>query len=183
MLNDYEKNLELTLPDITFSDKMVLDLGDITLQMYYFGEGLHTGDDILVYCPEEKILFSGDLFYKGYFGFAFSHKFDIERWITVLDEIFNEANIIEWVYDCHNGRMPGEYIALYHNYMKDVWESLLTAKEKGLDLDTVLEHYSYEERFSYINGSGLDSSILKRGHVDNLKNTWYCINNIDPKIE
>ncbi|OQX95310.1 hypothetical protein B6I21_06130 [candidate division KSB1 bacterium 4572_119] len=178
MLDDYENNYVLTLPNITFNDKVILDLGNITLNLFYFGEGLHTGDDILIFCPEEKVLFSGDLFYKGYFGFAFKPKFDGDRWLSVLNELFSGANKIEWVYDCHNGKMTGDYISLYYRYMKDVWESLKKAKEQKLDFEAIMEEFSYEKRFSYIDKSGLNNNVLEKGHNDNLKFTWYCINNI-----
>ena len=178
MLDDYENNYVLTLPNITFNDKVILDLGNVTLNLFYFGEGLHTGDDILIFCPEEKVLFSGDLFYKGYFGFAFKPKFDGDRWLSVLNELFSGANKIEWVYDCHNGKMTGDYISLYYRYMKDVWESLKKAKEQKLDFEAIMEDFAYEKRFSYIDKSGLNNNVLEKGHNDNLKFTWYCINNI-----
>ncbi|OGU61378.1 MAG: hypothetical protein A2V66_15980 [Ignavibacteria bacterium RBG_13_36_8] len=183
MLEDYENNYNLTLPNITFSDRMTLDLGDVTLKLYYWGEGFHTGDDILIYYPEEKLLFSGDLFYKGNFGFAFLPKFDIERWIAILDELFTDPNNIEWIYDCHNGRMPSSYISLYHKYMKDVWNSLKDSKDRGEKLETVLDNYSYEKKFSYIIKSGLEEDVLKRAHANNLKFTWYCINDTQSAAE
>jgi len=178
MLDDYENNYELTLPSITFTDRLTLDLGDVTLNLYYWGEGMHTGDDILIHYPQEKLLFSGDLFYKGYFGFAFQADFEIERWISILNQIFIDEISIDWVYDCHNGRMTGEYIFLYYNYMSDVLTSLLKAKKIGMKFDAVLKEYSYENKFRYISKSGLESEILKRGHADNLKFTWLLINGL-----
>lgn len=177
MLDDYENNYILSLPELTFNDLMTLELGDITLRLYYFGEGRHTGDDIIVFCPEEKILFTGDLFYKGSYGFAYHPNLEVERWIHVLDQIFIEENTIDWVYDCHNGAMSGDYLALYHRYMKDIWESLLAAKEDGLTYESVIKKYSYKNRFSYISKSGLEPQVLERGHADNLKFTWEYINN------
>ena len=79
--------------------------------------------------------------------------------------------------------MTGDYVALYHRYMKDVWNSLIAAKEQGLDFETIREEFSYEKKFSYIRKSGLDSKVLKKGHADNLKFTWYCINNIEMPAE
>ncbi|MFC2139810.1 MBL fold metallo-hydrolase [Bacteroidota bacterium] len=167
MLDDYENNFVLTLPDITFNDKMSLALEDITLNLYYFGEGLHTGDDILIHCPEEKLLFSGDLFFHKWFGFAMFPRFEIERWISVLDEIFDNNEII-WIYDNHNSRMTGDFILLLKDYMKDVWKSLLKAKEEGLDFNSINKIYSYENKFKYIDNSGVDVERLKQNHESNL---------------
>ena len=176
MLDDYENNYILTLPDIIFNDRLTLDMGDVTFRLYYWSEGLHAGDDILIYCPEERILFSGDLFHKNSFTFTYSPIFDGERQISIMAEIFKDENSVKWIYDCHNGRMAGTFISLYHRYMKDVWETLLKAKEKGMDLNTIMNDYSYEKRFSYIINSGIDAEVLRRQHTDNLKFTWYSIN-------
>ena len=50
----------LTRPTLTFDDAMTLDLGNRTVELRYLGRG-HTGGDIVVWLPEERILFAGDL--------------------------------------------------------------------------------------------------------------------------
>ena len=55
----------LTLPDITFSDRLSLDLEDLTLNLYAYGTS-HTDSDILIHCPEEGLWMTGDLFAAGY---------------------------------------------------------------------------------------------------------------------
>jgi glyoxylase-like metal-dependent hydrolase (beta-lactamase superfamily II) len=47
-------------PDTTFSDSLIIGMGDVTLEMIHFGK-CHSAGDILVYAPELKILFTGDL--------------------------------------------------------------------------------------------------------------------------
>jgi len=55
---------EFTPPDITFDKNMTLHMGDKTVELKFLGGG-HSGGDIVVYLPKEKVLFSGDLFIKG----------------------------------------------------------------------------------------------------------------------
>jgi glyoxylase-like metal-dependent hydrolase (beta-lactamase superfamily II) len=50
----------LTHPTHTFADAMTLDLGDRRVELRYLGRG-HTGGDIVVWLPDERILFAGDL--------------------------------------------------------------------------------------------------------------------------
>lgn len=57
-------DFKLVPPDITFSQEMSLHLGDKIIQLMFFGGG-HTGGDIVVYLPREKVLFSGDIFIIG----------------------------------------------------------------------------------------------------------------------
>lgn len=56
--------LTFTPPDITFDQNMTLYLGSTVIELMFFGGG-HTGGDIVVYLPKEKVLFGGDLLIKG----------------------------------------------------------------------------------------------------------------------
>jgi glyoxylase-like metal-dependent hydrolase (beta-lactamase superfamily II) len=49
------------LPDITFSDELVVHLGGKEVRAKYFGRG-HTSGDAIVYFPELKAIHTGDLF-------------------------------------------------------------------------------------------------------------------------
>jgi glyoxylase-like metal-dependent hydrolase (beta-lactamase superfamily II) len=50
----------LTHPTDTFADALTLDLGNRLVELRYLGRG-HTSGDIVVWLPEERILFAGDL--------------------------------------------------------------------------------------------------------------------------
>ncbi len=50
----------LTRPTHTFTDALSLDLGNRSVELRYLGPG-HTAGDIVVWLPEERICFSGDL--------------------------------------------------------------------------------------------------------------------------
>lgn len=49
------------LADITFDEHMRIHLGDLPIDLYYFGRG-HTDGDVFIHLPEERILFTGDQF-------------------------------------------------------------------------------------------------------------------------
>lgn len=172
MLEDLADNYVLTLPTITFSDRMTLDLGDITLKMIYFGQGRHTGDDIIIHCPEEKLLFVGDLFFKNSLWIAFSSEFDAPRWIEVMNTLLQDESEIEWVYDTHNGRMPVKFISFWRDYLVDVWEGLNKAKREGLSFEEVQDRFSFDKKFTYLEQSGLDKEQLRRDHEQSLRFTW-----------
>jgi glyoxylase-like metal-dependent hydrolase (beta-lactamase superfamily II) len=61
--NDAKNKILARLPDITFSNSLKIDCGDISLEMFYFGN-CHSSSDILIYVPELKALFIGDLFFS-----------------------------------------------------------------------------------------------------------------------
>lgn len=176
MIDDLENNFVLTPPNLTFNDRMTLHLGDLTLKLIYFGEGRHMGDDIIIHCPEEKLLFTGDLFYKGSMQLAFSPQFEAPRWIEVLNEVLENEDEVEFVFDTHNSRMPEEFLSLWRDYLVDIWQNLNSAKDEGLDFAAVQNRFSFDNKFSYLTKSGLNADLLKRNHQNNLRFVWYKIN-------
>jgi glyoxylase-like metal-dependent hydrolase (beta-lactamase superfamily II) len=175
MCDDLENNYVLTLPTLTFNDRMTLDMGDLTFNLIYFGEGRHTGDDIIIHCPEEKLLFTGDLFFKGSMFIAFSSRFDAPRWMSVLNSVLKDKDAVDWVYDCHNGRMSGEFISLWRDYLVGLWKDLSAAREEGLDLEAVQDRFSYDKKYSFISKSGIDPERLRREHLNSAKYMWMRI--------
>ncbi len=176
MLDDYEKNFILTLPDITFNDRLSLDMGNLTLELVYFGEGKHAGDDILILCPEEKILFTGDLFGNNSFRLARRPEADIPRWIDVLNSVLDRD--VDWVYDCHNGRMTGAFLRLWRDYLVDLWGIVNTAKNQDQDYQSVSDQFSYGPRFSYLEKTGANPDDFVGVHADNLYALWLNANNL-----
>ena len=51
-------------PSLTFKKNMSIWLGGEKIELYYFGIG-HTTGDIVVYHPEHKLAFIGDLYFSG----------------------------------------------------------------------------------------------------------------------
>lgn len=51
---------ELVMPDISFSDKMTIHMGDIPIELIYFGPA-HSAGDISVYLPEQSVIIAGDM--------------------------------------------------------------------------------------------------------------------------
>jgi hypothetical protein len=58
------KQIEITLPTITFDRSAVLHKKGREIQLLYFGRG-HTRGDTVVYLPREKVLIGGDLLTAG----------------------------------------------------------------------------------------------------------------------
>jgi tetratricopeptide (TPR) repeat protein len=178
MIEDLEKGFQVTLPTMTFSDRMTLDLGDMTLRLVYFGEGRHMGDDILIHCPEEKLLFTGDLFYKGSMWVSTGPQFDAERWIEAMNYVLQDPSQVELVFDTHNGGMRGSFINLWRDYLVDLWNGVNEAKDKDLDLAGVEKHLAFEPHFTYLEKSGLGGEQLRREHQSNLRYLWYRANDM-----
>lgn len=57
-------NLVLRPPDVTFTDRLTLHLDDIPVELEYVGPA-HTSNDIVVWLPEQRVAFAGDLAFAG----------------------------------------------------------------------------------------------------------------------
>ena len=80
------------IPSVTFTDRMNLYIGGVTVELHHFGIG-HTIGDTVVYVPEEKAAFTGDQVslpmatyihaYKG--GNSFAHVRNLEKMLAAID--------------------------------------------------------------------------------------------------
>lgn len=78
------QNLITTLPDSTFEDSLTLKGSERTMQLLEFRDG-HTPSDLVMYLPEEKILFTGDLVFIGMHPFLADGS--PEELVRILEEL------------------------------------------------------------------------------------------------
>ncbi|MCZ8518536.1 MULTISPECIES: MBL fold metallo-hydrolase [Paenibacillus] len=62
-----DRDIEIALPVCTFENRMTVDLGGVTCILQHVG-GDHAGDSVVVYIPEERILFLGDCIYPDIYA-------------------------------------------------------------------------------------------------------------------
>lgn len=106
--NDAKNNISVRQPDITFSDSLKLDFGDTTIEMIYFGK-CHSNSDILIYIPQIKAIFTGDLFSEyGRPSINDSLLTEKERWKQAIRWTENRMINIEKVIDGH-GQILSRY--------------------------------------------------------------------------
>jgi len=75
---------EIVLPDQTFSQNMVFDLGGISAEVINLAHS-HTQGSVFVHVPSEKVIFTGDvLFTERHPNMSAA---DVPGWVKVLDHI------------------------------------------------------------------------------------------------
>lgn len=62
-----DRSMRVLLPTMTFEDTLTLDLGGVHVLLKHVG-GDHAADAVVVYVPEEKILFLGDALYANLYA-------------------------------------------------------------------------------------------------------------------
>ena len=133
----------LTWPTLTFTGKMTLWLGKLEVQLIQLGRG-HTKGDTIVWLPQEKVLFSGDLVEFDATPYAGDAYF--KDWPQTLDNLAALKPV---------ALVPGRGAALTtpeqvaqglagtRNFIADVYASVQEGVKAGKDLNAV-----YQETFA-----------------------------------
>jgi glyoxylase-like metal-dependent hydrolase (beta-lactamase superfamily II) len=74
----------IPLPTVTFEDGLSLHYGETEVQLLYYGPA-HTFGDTLVYFPQSKVLFAGDIAFFYSMPLAAAGK--IGGWLKVIDRV------------------------------------------------------------------------------------------------
>jgi cyclase len=77
-------DLELAPPFITFQDRLDLFVDDLKLELHYMGPA-HTTNDVIVWLPERRLMFTGDLAFNG--GTPFVAMGSIAGSLVALDRL------------------------------------------------------------------------------------------------
>lgn len=87
--DEYEKNkeffdnMEVALPQITFSQQMTLSMGDCIIELTYVGG--HAPSTIMINVPQEKTAFLGDNLEYGFYPYTGEARYG--PWIELLNNI------------------------------------------------------------------------------------------------
>ena len=84
MTDEMLEGTTILYPSLTFNDKMQIDLGNVVVELYYIAPN-HSPDNILVYIPKEKVLFTGDVLFTNFHAYIGSA--DLDGWKKNLDYI------------------------------------------------------------------------------------------------
>ncbi|WP_246566749.1 MBL fold metallo-hydrolase [Tissierella simiarum] len=85
---EYENNKKVVIvqADIQFQESLALNLGRMTAKIFHT-ESPHSDDTVLIYIPEEKILFLGDATSEDFFNDGFMDKEKLWALINLIEKI------------------------------------------------------------------------------------------------
>lgn len=76
--------IRLTPPTLVFDDRLTVYVDDREVEMFHVGPA-HTCTDVMVFFPEEKVLYAGDIVFRLCTPIGWEGTFD--NWISALDRI------------------------------------------------------------------------------------------------
>jgi len=79
-------NTRVVAPDVTFSERMTIALGDRRLTLLYAGPA-HSSSDIMMMVEPDGVLFAGDIVQNGRIPFMNSDDVSTTQWLRALDEV------------------------------------------------------------------------------------------------
>jgi len=118
-LRDKLSGTKIVIPDETFKDKKVFDLGGRIVEARYFGYA-HEHSDIALWLPKEKILFGGDLAFNERVLPIFKHT-DTKKWLEAEKKVnaLKPKIIIPGHGDVTDMATVNKYTRDYVKYLRD----------------------------------------------------------------
>ncbi len=120
-------DLELAPPFITFRDRLDLFVDDLKLELHYMGPA-HTTNDVVVWLPERRLLFTGDLVFNG--GTPFVAMGSIAGSLVALERL--RAFDAEIVVPGHGSVCSPQVMDDIEAYLRFIQDTAKSAFDSGL---------------------------------------------------
>ncbi len=147
-------------PNVTLKDKLTIFRGNREIQLLYLGRG-HTGGDVVVFLPTERILCSGDLMTNGTSNMVDGFP---DEWVNTLDEL--KKLDFDTVLPGHGEAFTGkEKITAYQSYLRDIWTQVGRLKQQGVSAEDAAKRVdmtSHQPDFPTIQGLGVNAQWVSR---------------------
>lgn len=150
---ELEAGFSLLLPTLLYNDRMTLDLGDVTLELIWFGRAGYDGMSVAVLPGEELAIIPGFIMHGHHlapFPFPGYAKLDVPRWIAVLEEILEGDDPVDRVACDINAIWSRERALTHLHYIRKLWSDVAAAEAAGQDLPEIQERLSLDNEFAFV---------------------------------
>jgi glyoxylase-like metal-dependent hydrolase (beta-lactamase superfamily II) len=134
---DLREGYPVVKPSQTFSTNCTLDLGDLRLELVFFGKG-HSLSDTLIYCPQERLLVTGGIVYQRALFPEIGEQSkleDVRRYLAVLDRFLAPEVRIDHLVPAHSPPLLKQDMAPVRDYYQRMLLGVRAAQREGLTLD------------------------------------------------
>jgi len=143
-------------PQITFSERMELTVGDTQFNLYHTPG--HSSSQIAVHVPKERVLFVGDTIFSG--CQTWLHSAEIDLLLETLD--FLETLDVDWIVPGHGPVVKKEYIATQRQVILDWIAAVDEGMKKGWSVDECIANISFADRWPVDIGQGEMMEYIQR---------------------
>jgi cyclase len=154
------KDVKPTPPNVTLDDHMTLFRGGREIRLLYLGRG-HTGGDIVVYLPKERVLCSGDLLVNGVANLVDGY---VDEWPATLEKL--KALEFDDVIPGHGEPFKGkERIGYFQAYLTDFWQQASKLHDEHVsaaDAAKRIDMTAHRAHYQTITGPGVALAGVNR---------------------
>ena len=122
------KTIKPVPPDTTLSDRLDLKRGDREIQVIFCGRA-HTGGDVVVYLPADKIVYTGDMAFSGPSFLGDGH---VDEWPDTLMKL-KELDVERYVPGHGPPFTDPERLDLVAAYYRDLWDQVVQIRADGTE--------------------------------------------------
>lgn len=120
--------LSLRPPFVTFEERLDIHVDDIRMELHHVGTAAHTTNDVVVWLPEQRVLFTGDLVFNG--GTSFFLMGSVSGMLLALDRLVELAP--EVIVPGHGDPCGPEVLDTVGEYVRFVQERAAETHAEGL---------------------------------------------------
>lgn len=139
---------QLALPNHTIDPAMGphnVDLGGLTAVIEHYPG--HSGTDMIVRVREQNVVYTGDLFFNGYFPVAFDDQATISGWRSTLKTFSSWDK--DSIFVPGHGQVCGQSeLAAFRSTFDDIEEQAMKLYKAGVPVDEAQHQYVIPEKFS-----------------------------------
>jgi len=177
---DYATGTDLFPPTIVFDRRLTLDLGDISVHLFSFGQW-HSSADTVISIPEENLVRLGAIFSPDLLPVV---KFPnqppevlttevVNNWIAVFHEILSETNDKTQFISCHGWSvMTRAQVARDAAYVETLWDEVRRAKAAGRTLEQAKQATGRAELFPELASLKDEAYGISSIHQRNIEMLW-----------
>jgi cyclase len=156
------QSIRPTPPNLTLADRMTLFRGGREIRLEFFGRG-HTGGDVVIYLPAERVILTGDLLQSGlpYLGDAF-----VPDYIETLENL--KQLEFDFVIPGHGRPFSDrERIDYLQEYLADFWAQVTQQYRAGASVEDAMQRIdmrAHAEHYPSIRAAGMDREAVERAY-------------------
>jgi cyclase len=154
------KDVKPTPPTVTLDERMTLFRGDREIRLLYLGRG-HTGGDVVVYLPKERVLCSGDLLVNGIANLVDGY---VNEWPAALDKLM-ALDFVDVIPGHGEPFRDKERIAWFQAYLRDLWHQAVALHDEHVsaaDAAKRIDMTAHKAHYPGIAGAGVPLVAVTR---------------------
>ncbi|MCH2356579.1 MAG: MBL fold metallo-hydrolase [Pseudomonadales bacterium] len=149
-----------TPPNITLETKMtlfqVVTNGSREIQLRHFGRA-HTGGDVVIYLPQEKVVFTGDMMLPGLAYMGDGH---VDEWPASLEGL-KTLDFDIWLPGHGPVMRTRDPIDNFQAYLRDLWDKASALHRRGVSAEEAAQQLDMTNH-SMVRAVGVDPRAIRR---------------------